>query len=97
MTKKLSNLINLINLIEAYEKASYQQKIADLRAEAAARKAELALEALQGACPHNDIEETSSYVEGGYDYCAETFYKHTCKTCGKVIKSWSKSHPGRYG
>lgn len=87
----------LSTLQEAYALAAKQHRIADLKAEAAYAKMEEALVAFQEACPHKDIEETSSYHNGGYDYVAETHYSRTCSTCHKVLNEWVQIHPGIYG
>ncbi len=88
---------NLSTLQEAYIIAAKQHRVAELRAEAAHAKMEQALAHLQAACPHEHIEETSSYHGGGYDYVAETHYTQTCRTCQKQLKTWIKMHHGIYG
>lgn len=88
---------NLQPLIEQRELLTRQLQLHELKGESLQKKLDAAVAKLQDACQHDDVEETSSYHGGGYDYCAESFYTHTCRTCGKVLKQWSKMHYGIYG
>ena len=88
---------NLQSLADECELLRKQLQLHELKGDSLRNKLEAAEVKLQAACPHEDVEETSSYHGGGYDYCAETFYTHTCRTCGKVLKQWSKTHYGIYG
>lgn len=88
---------DLNHLIEVRDNLQQQLKLLDLRREALQKKVDASVQAVQATCTHEDVEETSSYHGGGYDYCAETFYSQTCRTCGKVLKQWSKTHHGVYG
>ena len=74
-----------------------QLKLHELRGAALTKRTDKAIAAVQEICPHTDVEKTSTYHSGGYDYCAETRYKVTCKVCDKVVKAWTQDHPGVYG
>ena len=84
-------------LIEARSLLARELDLHRLKGISLQKKYEGAVLALQAACTHTDLDEEWKYYSGGYDYCAETFYKTTCRTCSKVIKQWSKTHHGIYG
>ena len=88
---------NLQCLVDQRKLLAKQLQLHELKGESLRKKLEAVETKLQEACSHDEVEETSSYHSGGYDYCAETFYSHTCRTCGKVVKRWSKTHHGIYG
>lgn len=89
--------MDINTLKQQQELLTAQLRIASLKVESLSDKLQKVTSAIQETCPHDAVEQTSSYHGGGYDYCAETFYKTTCKDCGKVIKTWSKTHHGIYG
>jgi hypothetical protein len=72
-------------------------KIHQLKEEAMQKELDEITRDLQQLCLHTDIERTSSYHTGGYDYCAETIYTERCKVCEKALRTWSKMHHNIYG
>ena len=88
---------DLSTLIEQRDNLRKQMQLLHLREAALQKKIDKVVGELQEACPHEDVKTDDKYFGGGYDYCAETFYKQECRTCGKTIKTWSKTHYGIYG
>jgi phage regulator Rha-like protein len=78
-------------LLDARELAATKLKIHNLRGETLQTAYEKAVNKLQEACPHDDTEQTSKYYSGGYDYVDETIHRVTCKTCDKLVETWSTS------
>lgn len=37
-------------------------------------------------CPHEEVEEKTRYISGGYDYTSTTEYWNECKLCSKQSK-----------
>lgn len=87
----------LQSLIDARELATAKLRIHNLRGEKLGNDYVRAVEALQAACPHDDVLHDTHYHGGGYDYCASTDHTWTCKTCGKLIKHETKTHHGQFG
>lgn len=88
---------DLQHLITVRDDLRTRLRLHQLRGDALMDKVDRAITAVQEACPHDDVEKTSTYHSGGYDYTAETRYRVRCKVCDKLVKTWTKDHPGIYG
>lgn len=84
-------------LADTVEVARIALAIHTLRGAVLQQRYDDAVDALQTACPHEDVTHTSAYIGGGYDYCASTDHVWKCNTCGKVVKHETEDHHGRFG
>lgn len=87
----------LPQLLEVRDNLARQLDLHAVRGKALEKKYHQVLRELQAACPHEDQVKSTTYTEGGYDYCATTRVVYTCKTCGAILNVIEETHHGRYG
>ena len=68
-----------------------QRKVLEVK-QALADKQRTILKELLTECPHEEIEQKSSYFEGSYYDKAYTEYWNQCKLCGKTSEKTTNMH-----